>query len=502
MNRLTLFKLLRGHRKLAEKRAMNLQQTRTAKIMMVFMTALIIFYLIGFAVMFALIANDSRTVTSVEMMMSLAPIILLVDFGVRFMAQQTPSQIVKPYILLPISKYACMDVFIATSILNTGNLIWFTMLIPFCFMSVIFSYGIWLTLGFLFLWWLMIITNSQWYLIVRTLVLDSQLWWLLPLCVYALISLPLYIGADAGWEHLFDTYAKVGTAMHEGSLLPYLMVIAALTILVIINRKLQYKHVWAELSKTETTRLRSVTKLSFLDKYGEIGEYFKLEVKTILRNKNPRKTFISATAIVLVFSIIIATTNVYDSQIMTNFWCVYNFVIYGATMLVKIMGNEGNYIDALMVHKENILSLFKAKYIFYCLMLVFPFLLMLPPVIIGKWSILMLASMAVFTAGFQYFLLFQMAVYNKQTIPLNTKFISKAGLENNYVQVVAEIIAFTVPIVIISLLQAVFSDTVAYLITLLIGLVFIVTHPLWLRNIYNRFIKRRYENIEALRASR
>lgn len=290
--------------------------------------------------------------------------------------------------------------------------------------------------------------------------------------------------------------------MHEGSLLPYLTVIAALTILVIINRKLQYKHVWAELSKTETTRLRSVTKLSFLDKYGEIGEYFKLEVKTILRNKNPRKTFISATAIVLVFSIIIATTNVYDSQIMTNFWCVYNFVIYGATMLVKIMGNEGNYIDALMVHKENILSLFKAKYIFYCLMLVFPFLLMLPPVIIGKWSILMLASMAVFTAGFQYFLLFQMAVYNKQTIPLNTKFISKAGLENNYVQVVAEIIAFTVPIVIISLLQAVFSDTVAYLITLLIGLVFIVTHPLWLRNIYNRFIKRRYENIEALRASR
>ena len=199
MNRLTLFKLLRGHRKLAEKRAMNLQQTRTAKIMMVFMTALIIFYLIGFAVMFALIANDSRTVTSVEMMMSLAPIILLVDFGVRFMAQQTPSQIVKPYILLPISKYACMDVFIATSILNTGNLIWFTMLIPFCFMSVIFSYGIWLTLGFLFLWWLMIITNSQWYLIVRTLVLDSQLWWLLPLCVYALISLPLYIGTDAGW---------------------------------------------------------------------------------------------------------------------------------------------------------------------------------------------------------------------------------------------------------------------------------------------------------------
>lgn len=54
---------------------------------------------------------------------------------------------------------------------------------------------------------------------------------------------------------------------------------------------------------------------------------------------------------------------------------------------------------------------------------------MLPLVIVGKWSILMLVSMASFTAGFQYFVLFQLAVYNKQTVPLNTKFTSKAGME-------------------------------------------------------------------------
>ena len=140
-----------------------------------------------------------------------------------------------------------------------------------------------------------------------------------------------------------------------------------------------------------------------MEQYGEIGEYLKLEIKSIMRNKNPRKSFISATAIVLVFSLLISFTDVYNGKYQDNFWCIYNFVIYGAMMLVRIMCNEGNYIDALMVHRENILSLFHAKYLFFCLMLFFPFILMLPTVFTGKWSILMLISYGIFTAGFPIF---------------------------------------------------------------------------------------------------
>lgn len=502
MNRLTLFKLLRKHRSLADKRSLHFQQNRTAKVMMGVMMGFIILYLIGLAILFALAANDSHSITSVELMMGIAPFILLIDFGVRFMAQQTPSQIIKPYVLMPLPRYACIDTFVATSLLNTGNLIWFTMFIPYCLMSVIFSYGIGVTLGFLFLWWLLILINSQWYLIVRTLVIDSQLWWILPISVYALIATPIYIGTNHGWEHFCDVYAKVGTAIYEGNPLPYIAAIALLIVLTAVNRRLQYVYTWKELAKEEVTKLHSVTKLAFLDKYGEIGEYFKLEVKTILRNKNPRKTFISATVIVILFSAIIAFTDLYDTPFMTNFWCIYNFAIYGMTMLVRVMGNEGNYIDALMVHKENILSLFRAKYIFYSLMLLFPFILMLPTVFAGKWSVLMLIAYGLFTAGFQYFILFQLAVYNKQTVPLNTKFISKSGLENNYVQIVAEMLALTIPIAVVSVLQGLFDDNTAYLIMLSTGLLFIMTHQFWLRNIYTRMIRRRYENMESFRASR
>ncbi|MBR5689498.1 MAG: hypothetical protein IKX17_03510, partial [Prevotella sp.] len=123
MNRLQIIRELRRHRKLAEKRAVNYEQNKTAKYVMWFLGGFVIVYLMFFAVMFSLIANESASVTAIELMMGLAPFILLVDFLFRFLAQQTPSQIVKPYVLLPIPTSTCIDTFIGTSLFNWGNLI-------------------------------------------------------------------------------------------------------------------------------------------------------------------------------------------------------------------------------------------------------------------------------------------------------------------------------------------------------------------------------------------
>lgn len=504
MKRLEIIRELRRHRKLAEKRAIDYERNKTAKYVLMFLGGFVIVYLIFFAVIFSLVANESTSETAIELMMGISPYILLVDFLFRFVAQQTPSQIVKPYVLLPIPKSTCIDTFVGTSLFTWGNAIWFAMLIPYTIMSVLFVEGFWPTVGFLLCFYLLILANSQWYSIVRTLINNSLVYWLVPIVVYAIVALPVLLkgGSEKGFENFFDLYAGIGTNISDGSALPYLGALALLVVLVAINRRLQMANVMREISKTEQTKLHSVSQFAYFDRFGEVGQYLKLEIKSILRNKNPRKGFVMATAIVLMFSLIIALTDVYDGQFMTNFWCVYNFVIYGSMQLTRVMCNEGNYIDCLMVRRENILKLLRAKYIFNTAILVLPFVLMLPTVFAGKWSILMLVAYAVFTAGFQYFILFQMAVYNKQTVPLNTKFISKSGMENNYYQVVVQMLAFFLPIVLISVLQLFLSDTVAYLIILLIGVVFVVTQPLWMRNIYNRMMQRKYVLMEGFRNSR
>ena len=64
-------------------------------------------------------------------------------------------------------------------------------------------------------------------------------------------------------------------------------------------------------------------------------------------------------------------------------------------------------------------------------------------------------------------------------------------MENNYFQLAAEMVNFFIPLVFVSVLQTFVSTTVSYIVMLVCGLIFIATHPLWLRNIYNRMMLRR-----------
>jgi hypothetical protein len=154
-----------------------------------------------------------------------------------------------------------------------------------------------------------------------------------------------------------------------------------------------------------------------------------------------------------------------------------------------------------MVHKENILTLLRAKYYYYCAVLLLPFLITLIPVFMGRFSLLMVLAYLFTVTGPIYFLLFQMAVYNKQTLPLNEKLTGKNQIENKW-QIIVSMTAMFAPVVIILLLQVVFTADVAYWVMLIVGLAITLTEPFWLRNIYQRMMAHRYENMEGFHSTR
>ena len=204
---------------------------------------------------------------------------------------------------------------------------------------------------------------------------------------------------------------------------------------------------------------------------------------------------------VVIFTLLVTYTSIYDNELMQNFWCIYCFALYGATALIKIMGQEGNYIELLMMHRENIIALLTAKFWFYSAVLIIPFVIMLPAVFAGKYTLLMITAYMLLTAGFLHFVIFQLAVYNKQTIPLQLKVTAKGNFENGR-QLVIELFAFFGPVLITGLGYLLIGLTYTYIIMCIIGLAFILTHHLWIRNIYNRMMKRRYENIEGFVSTR
>jgi hypothetical protein len=58
------------------------------------------------------------------------------------------------------------------------------------------------------------------------------------------------------------------------------------------------------------------------------------------------------------------------------------------------------------------------------------------------------------------------------------------------------------PLIVNSTLTTFLEQNTAFIIMMLIGLTLTVTHTIWIKNIYNRFMKRRYDNMEGFRDSR
>ena len=494
MNRLRLFFLLRRHNTLATRRSPALEQNLIARVMMLMGAGIMIIYFIFIGTMMAMMACESRMPA---MLLAMMPIWMLIDFGLRFVVQQTPAMFAKPYMLMPMPFGAVIECYLVNSLVTGYNWTWLSMLVPYAVIVFFGGATFWTAFGILFSGMVLMMANSQFYLMVRTLIGRSLLWVILPVLVYGSIWVALVFDED-----LFDKQMEAISEFCALWCFP-LICVALLAVLFVLNRKMQLRFVREEIGRLEKKEaaMKHVAQFTFLERFGQTGEYMKLELKSIMRNKAIRGRVIMSLALIVVLTLLVSYTSIYDNRVMLSFWCFYCFAIYGMTALVKVMGPEGNYIDLLMVHRENILALLKAKYYIHVMILFIPLLLMLPAVFAGKFSMLMMLAYMLVVSGLLYFMLFQLAVYNKQTLPLNAKVTGKNSMENG-VQLIIELLAMFIPIVLVAVFILFFSETTAYLILSIIGLFFTLTHPIWLRNIYKRLMARKYENLEGFHASR
>ena len=497
MNAFSLFRLLRKNNNLEFRRSPAYEQSLVAKVLMGIGACIFVLYLIIYGTMFGSIASSNH---EPGFIMAILPVLLIIDFGLRFMVQQTPAMLVKPYMLLPVQRKRVIDTFLITSLLSIYNFLWLSLLLPYLVIVLAGGCEWGEACSLLCSGILLIMLNSQIYLLVRTLVARNLFWWLMPILIYGAYFVPLLIDQKG---NLFDDVLDVVTEWGVSGWVT-VGVLAVLTCLFFLNRNMQDAFVYEEVARQEkesTVKISATSQFSFFNRFGEIGEYLKLELKSIFRNKAIRARVISSLLLIIVFSALIAYTHIYDGRMMLNFFCYYCFSLYGMTALVKIMGPEGNYIDLLMVHRENILTLLRAKYYFHCAVLIVPLLVMLPAVIEGKFSILMMLSYMLLSSGLLYFILFQLAVSNKQTLPLDQKLTGKAQVENGH-QLIFELVGMTLPLILVMLLLLAFEEDTCYMILLAIGIVLTALHPLWLRHVYVRMMKRKYKNLEGFHSSR
>ena len=495
---MNLFLELRRHGKLAEKRHPMYEKSKFGKFWMYFMSVFWAGYLIFFGTTFAF-AFDGGAKEAYHVMNSGLIFILALDFLLRLPFLKTPTQEVKPYLLLPIKRSRLIDFLLLRSGLNSFNLLWLFLFVPFAIITVTKFYGIGGVLTYCIGIWLLIVFNNYWYLLCRTL-MDERIWWvLLPIAVYGGIAAALFIPDNSP---LFGFFIDLGEGFITGNILTFICVLVAITLMWFINRSIMQKLVYNELNKTEdtTVQVKTVSEYRFLERFGEVGEYMRLELKMLLRNKVCRKSLYSVTAIVLIFSLTISFSDIYDGG-SRDFFVLYNYIIFGILFLSPLMSYEGNYIDGLMSRKESIYSLLRAKYILYSIALIIPFVLMIPGMVTGRVSVLGCIAWIVFVPGAVYFCLFQLAVYNNKTLDLNAKMTGRQNVGTGLQNLISGA-AFGVPLLLFFVLNATVGKEITPWILLVIGILFIATSRWWLRNVYHRFMKRRYKNMEGFHDSR
>ena len=378
-----------------------------------------------------------------------------------------------------------------------GNLFWWFLLVPFGLITIAVPLG-WLAfLGWLLGWWLLCIANGLFYLFCRALILKHLAWTLLPMAIHgallAIMLVPDKNPLDMPCTLLMYSFLK-------WEFLPFLAVGILILLLYKANFRLQMGMVHAEIGKKEDKEIKHATQFNFLNRYGKLGEYLKLEVKQRLRNKTVRMSFLVGLGFMILLSGLMYFTDIYDNlDFMRSFICLYNYIVLGMMTLITIMCYEGNYIDGLMSRRESILQLLTAKYYFNVLLLFIPPIILLPLMIIGKMSVWMNVGYLFFTAGVIYPAFFQMAVYNNNTLPMNTKITSKQG---NTTQQIFSTVIFFIPLALERAATALLGEPWGYVFLAVLGIVGIATHHYWLRNVYKRFMARRYKNMEGFRASR
>ncbi|KAA6323650.1 hypothetical protein EZS27_026934, partial [termite gut metagenome] len=249
------------------------------------------------------------------------------------------------------------------------------------------------------------------------------------------------------------------------------------------------------------TKIKHVSEYKFLERYDEIGEFLRLELKLLTRNKRCKTALRTISLVVVFFSLCLSFSGIYDDNAFANnFIPIFSFIAFGSVILSQIMCFEGNYLDGLMTRKESIYNLLKAKYYLSGIVAFIPFALMIPAMVTGKLPVFSAISFMFFSIGVVSFLLFQLAVYNNKTVSLNEG-ISKQNTGTTFQNFIVMGIIL-LPILFCRLLNVFLGETAARWILLILGLTFVLTAHLWIKNIYLRFMKRRYRNMEGFRNTR
>ncbi len=424
--------------------------------------------------------------------------LFLGDFLIKFFFKRSSSMQIAPYLSLPVERNKLFDFLLVKEFSNVWNMYLLFLVVPFAFKSITPYYNVGTAFLYIIFIYLLCVANSFLVRIIDDFFKRNFLLTLIPIAAVAAVFYTAF-----GLDVHFGKYTQLmGEELLNNNVFFWLGLLLLMILLRIVSRSQMRGDLYREMQGVKEAKVQTFSSLSFLDKFGDVGDAINMEIKMILRSKRLKNQLFS-----MVFMILYGFFLIYkmDDMIQHNlffsvFWFTFMMGGLGLIMGQYLFMTESSSFDGFMARNYSMSKLLRAKYILYSAYAFVVALLLLIPVFQGKISLLLVVSAFFFVIGPIFCMIFQNAVYNKSPLDLfESGMFNWKGTSSSMLMIT--LITMFVPVVFIMIIGAVFSSTTAYYVMLVVGLAFTLTSNVWMEWTYKRFMKRRYKNMEGFRSN-
>ena len=435
---------------------------------------------------------------AIDVFNSLWVYLFVFDFLIKYLFKQNQSMQIASYLALPVKRNRLFNFLLTKEFSNIWNLYFLFLLIPFAFKAITPYWNFGIALLYILFFYSICIGNSLLVNIANNLLKRNGWFFFLPfVIVAAIIGLPFFVDVNYG-----DYTYRLGEMLLDNNGMVWVAQLLILAVLWWCNLRLMRGQLYVEMQGKKASGAASFSGLSFLDRLGELGEFINLELKMLARSKRLRSQLYAIVFLIVYYFFMIYTAHTMftESTFMLVFFTMFTIGGLGLIMSQYMFMAESSFFDGLMSRRHNLQNMVKGKYLLYVSYGVIMALFMLIPVFSGKLDLLFLISVFFYTIGFLFFLMFQNAVYNKTYFDLfDSGMFNWKGTSGNMILVT--MLGMFIPVVLVQIVSGLFGQTVTYYFMLVVGLGFTLTANRWLDWTYNRFLKRKYKNMEGFRSN-
>lgn len=457
-----------------------------------YMAAMLLF--VGFFLGDLLAEMDTK-LNPVELFNGAMLWLIIIAVLFRFFIQQLNTINLPAYQMLPIRRSALVNFLILKPLLSPFNYISLLLVIPFAVKTILLYYNglvaLLFVINFIFIIWF----DSLFAAFLKRK-FGSSIWsTILLMTIIAVLGVLEYFR----WFSLFNISTIIFNFLIQnkfGSLLLSLLPLSGFLLNKWFFARNYYPESFNKTSiKQETT---STASLSFLDRFGIIGDLISIDLKLLIRHKRT-KSLIYLSIFFLFYGLLFYTNDVYRDNIVLLFFCA--LFVTGLMMMMYgqwVISWDSAHFDALMSKNIPVRSYINANYYLLAAFNVISFVLTMPYFYFGKHILYMHIAAFLYNTGISIPILLYFATFNRKRIELSqgNAFNYQGTTFKNFLVMLPLLL---IPIIIVGILSGIFNHTVALWTISIIGLIGLFCHKPILLLCVKQFNAQKYNIAQGFR---